>query len=268
MRFSRAYVGPHEQAKRTVQVPVHPGPRSRGPRPAGRARFRAAAEDGDRDAFDRATGRIGRPGNAGLRLALANAAVDAGEPGRAGELLKDDRPETEQFGFTKALGQAADDPGAAVRTLAGTGTRQVAPAFDDPAYRAFVERLIDVPDDGRRDLARTLARMNREPAGVSRTVTLAEALYELGDYRAAERLARNAVQEEPDYRDGWNVLAAAQLALREYRDAERSLKISTDLDAGYGYTWYLRSRSADATGKRGQAEEYARRAELLGYEKP
>lgn len=228
----------------------------------------AAARAGDDRSFDQAMERIGRPSNEGLRLAVAGAAIDDGDLGRAAALLERDRPNNRNLAFAKALGQADQDVGAAQLTLAQSGSGLAKPSFADPAYQRFIENLIAVPEDGSRELAAALERMSGTAADVSRTVMLAETLYGFEDYAAAERLARNAVQSEPDYRDGWNVLAAAQLSQRDFGDAERSLKISTDLDAGYGYTWYLRSQLAEATGKPKQAEEYRKRAELLGYEKP
>lgn len=227
----------------------------------------AAAQTGDQSTFERALKRLGRPGNAGLRLAVADAAIDSGDLERAAELLKNDRPDTAELTFAKALGQAAGDPAAAQVTLAAAKSTAAKPTFEDPAYQRFITQLIAVPRNGGRDLAILLDRTTQESAGVSRTVTLAETLYGFGDYRAAERLARSAVQTAPDYRDGWNALAAAQISLREHRDAERSLKISTDLDSGYGYTWYLRGQLAEASGQKNQAKEYTRRAKLLGYEK-
>lgn len=227
----------------------------------------SAAQAGDQATFERAFTQVGRPGSEGLRLALANAAVDAGDLQRAAGLLASDQPNTEELGLAKATSQAIKDPSGALKVLSETSRRQAQSTFDDLAYQRFIEQLIETPEDGRRELIEALTQISQTSAEVSRTVVLAELLYRLGDYRAAEHLAQAAVHTEPDYRDGWNALASAQISLRDYRDAERSLNISTDLDAGYGYTWYLRSKLADSTGKRGQAREYAQRAELLGYEK-
>lgn len=227
----------------------------------------AAAQAGDDSAFDRAVKRIGRPSSEGLRLAVANAALDDGDLDRAAALLERDRPNNQTVGFAKALGQAGHDVATAQATLAAAGPGSAKPSFTDPAYQRFVEALIAVPKDGSRKLDAAVAPLSPASADVSRKVRLAELLYGFGDYHAAERLARGAVQSKPDYRDGWNVLAAAQLSQRDFGDAERSLKISTDLDASYGYTWYLRAQLADLTGKASQATQYRQRAALLGYEK-
>jgi tetratricopeptide (TPR) repeat protein len=164
------------------------------------------------------------------------------------------------------MGQALKDPAAAQATLRAGNGRNVTFSFDDPAYQRFITQLIEVPKNGGRDLAILIDR-NMNTSAVTRQVALAEALYGFGDYQATERLARGAVQAEPDYRDGWNVLASAQLTRRSFGDAERSLKISTDLDSSYGYSWYLRGKVAEASGKPNRAKEYFRRAELLGYKK-
>ncbi len=228
----------------------------------------AAAQAGDDGAFSQAVNEIGRPANDGVRLALAATAVNDGDLDRAAQLLKQSPPDSQNVGFLKALGQARPDVTAAQRTLAEADRRQIKPSFTDPAYERFVQNLIAVPKDGVRNVATALARIPQDSDQVTRTVTVAETLYGLGDYRAAERLARDAVQSKPDYRDAWNVLGAAQISLREFRDAEKSLKISSDLDSSDGYTWYLRARLAELNGKQDQAAQYQRRADLLGYKKP
>ena len=107
-----------------------------------------------------------------------------------------------------------------------------------------------------------MARSTNEP---TRLAYLSEQLYRLGKFRAAEATARNAIQQASDYRDGYNALAAAQLALGDEKAAGRSLETSIDLDRASGYTWYLRSKVAAAEGDEDAARTYREQARALGY---
>ena len=103
--------------------------------------------------------------------------------------------------------------------------------------------------------------------GFSRRVMRGGLLFGLDERTAAKRIARTASEQQPGYRDAWNLRAAAGLADGDYEDARRAVDTSLDLDPGFGYSWYLKSELEKAEGNGKESAEYARRAELLGFRK-
>lgn len=228
----------------------------------------AAAQLGNDQDF-RVADKLKDPKDEQLQLALARASINIADLDRARTLLENERPTNQNVAFAKAVGQSRRDLVAARQTVAdaGAGLGFSKLSFTDPAYERFIREVVFVPDGALGQLGKTLERMTGTQSQVSRKVMMAGQLLEAGEPVAAERLAQSAVGEQPDYRDGWNVLAAAQLDLGDTKDARKSLKVSVDLDDSFGYTWYLKSELAEQTGNQRDADEFRQRSELLGYKK-
>lgn len=226
----------------------------------------AAAQNGDESDFRRAIDEAGSPGK-DLKLPMANALINGGDLDQAADLLAKERVDSQNISYAKSIGLAEDDVAAAqaAQVEARSGFSRL--SFANPAFERFVRQLIAVPRNGNRTLSDTFVRMSAAANEASQKVILAETLYEFGEYHAAKSLADTAVREEPAYRDAWNVLAATQISERDYHAADRSLKVSLELDRGYGYTWYLRSQLAERQNQDKKADEYRTRADELGYQK-
>lgn len=226
----------------------------------------AAAEIENESDFNQTIKQAGSPAN-NLKLAFANALINGGGLDTAGSVLAKDKVSNQNIAYAKSIGQAPNNLAGAQTTQEEAGSGFDKPAFTNPAYERFIRELITVPKNGNRDLSTAFSQMAIVTDSASRNVILASTLYRLNEYRAAESLAETAVHQQPAYRDGWSVLAAAQISLKNYSKAEQSLKVSTDLDKGYGYTWYLKSQLAKQQNQTKKADEYAEQAKQLGYKK-
>lgn len=224
----------------------------------------AAAAAGDEADFRRALDQVGEPAKE-LRVALAAATLDGGDISRTGETLAGERPVDQNITYLKSIGQSIEDIRDAQETQAAGRPGFERPSFNNPAYERFIRQLIAVPRNGNQQLTETFTRMAVATGGTSRQTFLGATLYQLDERRAALELAEQAVRDQPAYRDAWNVLAAAQISAGQLREAEQSLKVSVELDRSDGYTWYLRSKLAEAQNRGKQAEQYRARAQQLGY---
>ena len=225
----------------------------------------ALAQTGNAKRLATVLDEAGTPSDDGLRIGLAHAAIDGGAVNRAGVILWSHKPQNQNEAYAKAIGVAEDDLTLAQLVLTEGGESFGRPEFSNPAYEKFIRQLIFILTDSNRDLAATFTRMTEATDPASRDVIFAGTLYRLEEPRAAARLAEDATHAQPAYREAWNVLAATQISEEDYRGAARSLKISLDLDDSDPDTWYLRSELERLQGNDKQADEYRKRAELLGY---
>lgn len=225
----------------------------------------AAAAGRNEKKYRTARDTIRYSNNLTIKGGVAYAAVRGGYLGDAADLLSNTKLETFHASFPRIAGLAADDPAAAAQALAASKPGVIRLQAPSKPYERFLKALTEVPDTASRQLDATLGNMSLASSPATKKIVLAQTLYRLGYYRASMALADTAVRTETAYRDGWNTLAAAQIALGQTNAAERSLKTSLDLDGSFGYTWYLKSELAKAQGNTKQALQYKDRAEQLGY---
>ena len=228
-------------------------------------RAAAGAQD-DTEAYESARDELGAPADTVVRLGLSHAAVDATDFDTAARLSTG--AQSIVGAYPAILAGSVDDPdrvAVTLRSLRPTVPRVIHP---DPAVAAFLNRLVTVPDDAVREIAPVLRNMAQTKEAFSRRVMRGSLLLGLDEGAAARRIGRTASERQPEYRDGWNLRAAADLANSDYEDARRAIGISIDLDPGFGYSWYLKSELEKAEGNQKEAAEHRRRAELLGFRIP
>lgn len=228
----------------------------------------SAAKAGNDKAYRQSRDKLGRPADRTIRISSARAAIDAGDTDTAVRLLGSDRVASGTEAYAKVIGlvgQSQDDLGSARQVLTDAPQAPSTITAGNPSYEAFLRQLNAVPPKSRQILTDTLAAMSQMTSPAAKRVRFSEAVYSLGEFRLAENLALAGVKEEPAYRDGWDALAASQISLADYKAATRSLKTATDLDRGFGYTWYLKSELARLQNDDKKAEDYRNRAKALGY---
>lgn len=225
----------------------------------------AAGAQVDREAYESARDELGEPDDTVVRLGLAHAAVDAADFDTAERLSEGAR--TLVGAYPLIIAESVDDPDRTAQTLRSLGGESPRVIHPDPAVAAFLNELTAVPDDARDEIAASLRNMAVTKNAFSRRVMRGSLLFGLDELAPARRIGLVAAEQQPDYRDAWNLRAAADLAYGDYDDARRAIDISTDLDPGFGYSWYLKSELEQAEGNEGRAAEYLRRAELLGFTK-
>jgi len=229
----------------------------------------AAGRAGNLKLYDQARDALGAPDGTGsdraTRIGLAHAAVDAADLDTAKRLFKDEPAATKTAAYAKAAGLLLDSPDQAREALEAAGSGFSKPEHAEPAYQRVLRELVFIEPEAGTKLAEAAPKIAATSGLPSQRVLLAQALYEIKEYRAAERQAREAVAAAPEYRDGWNTLATTQLALGSTKDAARSLDIALEFDKSFAYTWYLKSQLAKAEDDPGKAKEFQERAEELGY---
>ncbi len=225
----------------------------------------AAAKSGN--GYDAARDRAGIPSDHALRIGLAYAALHAADFGTVGRLLEDEPAGDITTDYPSAVARSVEDPRRSVRMIRTSEEVPVTVSHPDPAVAGFLTRLTAIPDDAVPEALDVFDRMAGVSGETSRRVLQGSLLYDLGNPRAALRIARTASEAEPEYRDAWNLRAAAAAALGERREAAQAVDISTELDPSWGYSWYLKSELAKAAGDTDGAAEFRHRAELLGYTK-
>lgn len=225
----------------------------------------SAANEGDIETYEEALSEARRPADGTLRLALAHAAIDAGRIETVAEILGRDSATNQNEAYARAIAEVTDAPLLASATLMPNDLPFSRAASGSDAYDRFVRQLTFIPEDAPATLRAAATDAGRTEIGTTRKLRLAQALYELKEFRASHALADAAVREQPGYRDAWNALAAAQLALDNLKGAERSLKTSLDIDRADGYTWFLRAELAKRRGDDTASAEYRDKAKLLGY---
>lgn len=229
----------------------------------GRAAAGAAGAQDNLGAYESARDQLGDPADTVVRLGLSHAAVDATDFATAARLSTG--AQSIVGAYPAILAESVDDPdrtAVILRSLSPTVPQVIHP---DPAVAAFLNRLVAVPDDAVLEIAPVLRNMARTKEAFSRRVMRGSLLLELDERSAAGRIGRTASERQPEYRDGWNLRAASDLASGDYDDARRAIGISIDLDPGFGYSWYLKSELEKAEGNAKEAAEHRRRAELLGF---
>lgn len=224
----------------------------------------SAAADQDQSDFDQAVTDLGTARDDTERAVLANALLTAGRFERLRQST--DRPTTSSEAAARAIGVAETDPTRAIR-LVQTDPDDLTVTVADPLLKQVIITQTDWPRDSRQKLATTFTAMQRPVSQATRRVLLADRLLELDRPQTGRALADEAVRDQPEYRDGWNTLAAAQYRLGEYDDADRSLAVSLKLDDAFGFTWYLRSQVAARQDRTADATRYADQAKRLGYDK-
>jgi tetratricopeptide (TPR) repeat protein len=225
----------------------------------------AAGAHVDPEAYRTARGELGNPNDTVIRLGLSHAAIDAADFPTAARLSRGAR--TIVGAYPLILAESIDDPDQAARTMDSlqTGTPEV--IHPDRTVAAFLNKLVEVSPDARENIAGSLRNMALSKGTLSRRVMRGSLLLDLGERSAAAKIGRNASEQQPDYRDAWNLRAAADLSLGNYDDADRAIGVSVDLDPGFGYSWYLKSELEKARDNQRKSDEYLRRAKLLGFGK-
>lgn len=224
----------------------------------------AAGRAGNHRSYNIARNALGTP-DGDERMALAHAAIDAGDLDTAARILKNEKGDTKTLAYAKALGMMLGEPASARQALESAGAEFNKPEYPEPAYERMVRQVVFIEADGLTELDGVAVKLAALEALPGKRVLLAQTLYGLKEYRTAERQAKAAVAEVPAYRDGWNTLAAAQLALRDFKNAERSVGIALELDESLGYTWYLRAELAKAQNDQTKAKQFRDKATGLGY---
>lgn len=224
----------------------------------------AAGARVDRDAYESARDELGEPGDTVIRLGLSHAAVDAADFDTAKRLSEGARTIVGAYPFI--LAESVENPDRTAQELRALRTDVPRVIHPDPAVAAFLNELTAVPQDARGEIARGLRNMALTKRDLGRRVMRGSLLFELGERAAALRIGTAASERQPDYRDAWNLRAAAELYYGNYDDARRAVDISLDLDPSFGYSWYLKSELEKAGGNDKEAAEYLRRAKLLGFQ--
>lgn len=215
--------------------------------------------------YEDARDRIGVPSDQTIRIGLAYAALQAADPGTVIRLLADEPAGNVIAAYPLAVAYSVEDPKRSVRILRDVADTPAAASHPDPVVAAFLDRLTEVPDGAVRESLAAFDRMAGMSGETSRRVARGVLLYEFDKHRAAWIIGQRTSETEPEYRDAWNLWAAAALALGERDEAARAIDISTELDPGWGYSWYLKSELARLDGDADKTAEYLKRSELLGY---
>ncbi len=226
----------------------------------------AAGAQADEAAYETARDELGEPEDTVVRLGLSHAAVDAADFPTAKRLSEGARTIVGAYPFV--LAESIENPDRTARDLRAVGRTVPQVIHPDPTVAAFLNELTAVPADARTEIGAALRNMAAADETFSRRVMRGSLLLGLDEFAAARRIGVTAAGRRPDYRDAWNLRAASDLALREYDDARRAVDISIELDPGFGYSWYLKSRLEEAGGDRKKADEYRLRAKLLGFVPP
>lgn len=225
----------------------------------------AAAKQGNDQAYQQARDDLANPSDGTLKVGLAFAALDIGNFDDLKSFSKNSPATNENAAYAKAVGIMSENPEAALEFLAGTPKNTLSIPKESPSFTAFLKELTTIRQNATSRERQTAQAMVGVASPATRQVLLAQMLQTLGEHRAARGAAKEAVTLVPDYRDGWNALAASQITLGEYQDAEKSLKTSIDLDDAFGYTWYLKSQLASAQDDSSKSDEYLKKAEGLGF---
>ncbi|MEX2043274.1 MAG: hypothetical protein WD926_00075 [Patescibacteria group bacterium] len=223
----------------------------------------AAGAQVDVKAYESARDELGEPDDTVVRLGLSHAAIDAADFGTAKRLSEGARTIVGAYPFI--LAESVGDPDRTAQELRALRTDVPRVIHPDPAVAAFLNKLTAVPGTAREKIAGSLRNMALAERGFSRRVMRGSLLFELDERAAALRIGTTASEQQPDYRDAWNLRGAADLYYGNYDGARRAFDISLDLDSSFGYSWYLKSKLEKAEGNDSRAAEYLRRAELLGF---
>lgn len=223
----------------------------------------AAARQGDENRYRKRRDQLKVPSDELMRAGVARAALDAGDLTTARSASAEAVVLYEVYPY--AVSYAVDNPAAAQAVLKLADEKEPARVSKHRAFNDFYKDLVSIPKETKQTLETMATGAEKTTAKASRYALVSQGLYKLGDYRAAVSAGLAAVHENNQYRDGWNTLAIAQMALDETRDAERSLKSSLDSDQAFGYTWYLKSELAKQQGDEDEEKEYRRKAEGLGF---
>lgn len=222
----------------------------------------AAAQARDRDMYEKLAGLTAtNPISANL---LSAAALTIGDTDRLAKLCTCLSHSSGQA-LATGVGLATENPDEALQALSEKADSPTMETLG-PAFARLVADVSGAPDDSTKDLQEVVVRLVATTNKASRRAELARYLNGHGYPVAAEAYAFLAVRNEPRYRDGWNTLAAVQIGRQEYKDAERSLHTSVQLDEAFAETWHLKAELAKAQGKSSDASDYAAKAKLLGYQ--
>ncbi|MDP9211885.1 MAG: hypothetical protein M3N59_01260 [bacterium] len=210
--------------------------------------------------------RLGTPSDQTIRIGLAYAALQTADFDTVIRLLEDAPVDNVVTAYPLALAHSVADPKQSVQILQDAANTPATISHPDPLVAAFLNQLTEVPDDAAQESLAVFDRMSGMVGETSRRVARGTLLYELGKHQAALVVGRRTSEAEPEYRDAWNLRAAAALALGERDEAAQAIDISTEFDPSWGYSWYLKSELARLDGDPDKATQYLERAELLGYE--
>jgi tetratricopeptide (TPR) repeat protein len=244
--------------------------------------FKAASQAGSREAtlgwlasasqaddgteIDAALAALGSTRDKFERAFVAQSLVRSGRLDMLDEQFAKTAPESGPETAARVVALAPTDQAGALLLLEKSPPGGVDVTASDPGVKKLATELMSLPEGARTKLATTVTAMQRPASEATRRLLLADRLLEFKRYRAAAALADTAVRSEPEYRDAWNTLAAAQLNLGNTDGAERSLDISIKLDRAFGYTWYLKSQLAEQADHPQDAKKFADQAALLGYQ--
>lgn len=199
-----------------------------------------------------------------FKVALAQAALDIGDMdglSRACACSSKSRV----MAYLAAVGQAVENPASSKAALVATTELDVESENNPKAYTQMLQEALELDTKDYQALGLALEKMAGVTSPASRQTYLAGVLYRRGEYRATAALASDALKVDPKYRDAWNLLAAAQISQRQFKDADGSLRTSLSLDPAYGQTWQLKAELAAGRGNADEAEDFKKKAAALGY---